>query len=230
MHLSHSIALTLLAAFVPSAASADIIYSGMLNRSVPQFFLNEVGNITTEAWDLDGDGRAEFRFTQGAGLYLARGQDVRVLANPTVPDRGDVAVLEFGQRIGPDSPAFLDEVQWSRASLLRFEDYGFFNQPVVPAEPRIFMPSGPWVRERAYFGVEFLIEVQTHYGWVQMDFDRDVPLRFGDGATLIDFAYESTPGKAITAGTIPEPATYGLVGVCIAFGALMRQSVRRHVR
>jgi len=54
-------------------------------------------------------------------------------------------------------------------------------------------PFATMVNQNKYLGVRLKISGQTHYGWVQLVWD---------GTTFIykDFAYESTPNKAIKAG------------------------------
>lgn len=60
-----------------------------------------------------------------------------------------------------------------------------------------------------YLGVQFEIEGNTHFGWVY--------IRAGGNNGWIDeWAYESTPGVGIVAGTVPEPSTVLL----FALGAL----------
>jgi hypothetical protein len=56
-------------------------------------------------------------------------------------------------------------------------------------------------RAFGYLGLAFQIDGQTHYGWAQVDilvyYNGHT---FATNTTLIDFAYESTPGQAILTG------------------------------
>jgi hypothetical protein len=65
-----------------------------------------------------------------------------------------------------------------------------------------------------FLGLSILIGGQTHYGWARLDVDPDTLV-----ATLKDYAYETTPGLPVLAGSlvsVPEPASLGL----LALGAL----------
>ncbi len=53
-----------------------------------------------------------------------------------------------------------------------------------------------------YLGLEFQINGQTHYGWAQVAISVHAGFRPGMSTTLIDFAYETIPGRGITTGQI----------------------------
>jgi hypothetical protein len=74
-----------------------------------------------------------------------------------------------------------------------------------------------------YVGFRFLNETGStvHYGWFQLAIGADTLTR-----TLVSYAYESTPGAAILAGVVPEPGTYGLMGLGIA-GVLLAARRRK---
>lgn len=57
----------------------------------------------------------------------------------------------------------------------------------------------------------------THYGWMRVNL-----VDSGKG-TIIDYAWESTPNAAITAGTTPEPATLGVLTAAMALAARRRR-------
>lgn len=57
-----------------------------------------------------------------------------------------------------------------------------------------------------YFGIEFDIAGNTHYGWVNIALGPEGYLGFRDPITT-SWAYESTPNTGIVAGAIPEPST-----------------------
>lgn len=48
---------------------------------------------------------------------------------------------------------------------------------------------------------------QVHYGWMRVAFGATITSR-----TLVEYAYDDTPGAAIQAGVIPEPASLTLLG------------------
>ncbi len=216
--------LTLLGLALPASLPAGIVYSGLLDEVVPG--LESDGDVFVAEFDLDldGNGTTEFTLQQFSGFFLRPGVNARVLSSSAGNLAGVVGVLDRGQVIGPDTPELEDSLQWSSATLQQFVSYQFLALPVEPPQPPIIVPSGPWTNQRGFFGAEFPIGEQVHYGWVQMDFNPGRPIVLGDGATLVDFAYESVPGQAIAAGAIAEPSTFGLLGGCIAFVAVVLQS------
>ena len=54
-----------------------------------------------------------------------------------------------------------------------------------------------------YLGLEFQVAGRTHYGWAQVDIVVYSGFRHGMRTTLIGFAYETIPGRAIRTGQIP---------------------------
>jgi len=64
----------------------------------------------------------------------------------------------------------------------------------------------------AYIGLEFYIDGQAYYGWVDVGAPASI-----NGGWVYNYAYETTPNTPIFAGEVPEPAAWGLV----AAGALV---------
>jgi hypothetical protein len=61
-----------------------------------------------------------------------------------------------------------------------------------------------------YFGFSFG-DIQTYYGWLELTSSINDS---GDvGVTLLNYAYETTPDTFITAGAVPEPSTWVLLGI-----------------
>lgn len=76
--------------------------------------------------------------------------------------------------------------------------------------------------EQKYVGVEFLINGNTHYGWVRFNIDSTSPYH----GIVYDYAYESTPDTAITAGAIPEPGSLALLAAGAGAMALRRRKAQ----
>lgn len=60
-----------------------------------------------------------------------------------------------------------------------------------------------------FFGFRFIAEPggTTHYGWAQLSGGNDG----GFPASILAYAFESTPNMSIQAGVVPEPGTYALM-------------------
>ncbi len=57
----------------------------------------------------------------------------------------------------------------------------------------------------------------TNYGWMR------ITTQAGGGGSVVDWAYESTPGVGIAAGAVPEPSALS----CLALGAFGLSTLRR---
>jgi hypothetical protein len=58
-----------------------------------------------------------------------------------------------------------------------------------------------------YLGLEFQINGQIHFGWAQVAISVHSGFRAQMRTTLVDFAYETVPGRAIKTGQIPGNPT-----------------------
>ena len=81
--------------------------------------------------------------------------------------------------------------------------------------------SGTAITE-GYVGIELYPGDGTHYGWLHF---IDNPTTGPKSLTLVDWAYESTPGIGIGTAVVPEPSTFALTG--IGMGALLMLRKRR---
>ena len=68
-----------------------------------------------------------------------------------------------------------------------------------------------------YVGIQFFAADGLHYGWIR------VLGGYGNDGTILDYAYNTVPGQSITAGAVPEPSTWALLGL----GALCLWRFRR---
>jgi hypothetical protein len=65
---------------------------------------------------------------------------------------------------------------------------------------------GQWGANKGsrYLGVKFLINGQTHYGWIRMSVTRHNHHAQSLNGTITEFAYETTANKAISAGATKD--------------------------
>ena len=76
----------------------------------------------------------------------------------------------------------------------------------------VFVRTAEDARQSGFLGIRLLSEDQYHYGWIRAEVGAENRL------VIRDFAFESSPGKAILAGFVPEP--HGVGNVAILFVAI----------
>lgn len=164
--------------------------------------------------DLNSDGISDLQHNGlGGSAYLRSWGETRFLGL-RLPYEGETwydsepYALVGSTLIGPDSPALFP--QYGSLS-------GWQSHPMgIPGAASLHVrygsgTSGFFVGNRGYIGVEFLIENQIHYGWIDLD-------NYSWWQSEIHgWAYESEPGKPIIAGAIPEPST--LLLACATLGS-----------
>ena len=79
--------------------------------------------------------------------------------------------------------------------------------------------DGNFQTEPGYFGIEFEIAGNLHYGWLRAVGDP-VNVR----STIFEWAYEDVPGRSIAVGAVPEPDAATLALFSLA--ALLRRRRR----
>jgi len=159
---------------------ATVIYKSMYVYMV---------NQGTYYYDFNGDGVTDLTLA----LNLQQNSCGYAITAVETPARGNgaegkpPAPLQSGDPIGPNQ-AFIGGAQ--TMATLKYPNCGHWGY------------SGPWPRgEVRYLGVSFLIDGETHYAWVSVEFD--VILTFGPPklvAKLTGYAYETVPGMPINAG------------------------------
>ncbi len=154
--------------------------------------------------DLNGDGLPELRHNGlGGSAYLQTWGETRILGlkQPFGPGSwydSQPYPLPTSTVIGPDSPSLYPE--FGQLS-------GWWSHPsTIPGVASLHVrydvgTSGFFVGSRGFIGIEFLIDEQIHYGWI--DLDNYTWWQ----SEIHGWAYESEPGKPILAGSIPEPST-----------------------
>lgn len=201
---------------------ADIMVNWLAEPMV--LFHGDFASVQTPL-DLNGDGVTDFTFLASISLVGVRAENSsRVLVRePPPPDLPGPAVpLSSGFEIGPDSAI---------ADLIWFE--GHSQGPGTPGYENDFRNlilclSGTCVGDfkghNAFLGVEFFIDANIHYGWINVKIEEDFP--FG---RIYGWAYGSTPNTPILAGAIPEPSTLLLL-LSGGLGLLFIKSRYRNTR
>lgn len=199
--------------FWAQASQAAVIFVQPLQRIV----LNNLNSATQDYnIDLNGDGAFDLQHdSSGRSSYLRTWGGTRLLGL-RLPYEGQSWYdslpypLTTGVTIGADSPALFPQDG---------ELAGWQSHPIgVPGVASLHVrynigSSGSFLGIRGYLGIEFLIDGQIHYGWMDLD-------NYNYFQTEIHgWAYESEPGMPILAGSVPEPST--LLFACATVGSCL---------
>lgn len=157
--------------------------------------------------DLNKDGKPDFSFACYASQY-EHSFYVKMMVAPLTGGksvggaRGSggpyASALASGAKIGPSahfsSSVGIEQLQIERSgggqSISTYSQYSLNGQ---------WGNKGPH-----YLGVKFLINGQTHYGWIRMSVTRRNHHAQSLNGTITEFAYETTANKAITAGATKD--------------------------
>ena len=159
--------------------------------------------------DINGDSNPEFGFTRMSGMgvttnTVSTGTNAVVQGSGKFP--GDYAAALSGGEVIDASRTFISSPNaLLSAKFFVVDDGEFFD------------------RSLAYLGIRFDLPSTTgdHFGWVEISsVDEDL--------TLLRYAYETTPGAAVTTpGSVPEPGTLTLLVAGAAGVLAMRRRQRR---
>jgi hypothetical protein len=99
------------------------------------------------------------------------------------------------------------------------DEYEQFSQYMMQYEPPppFAFTNGEFINTTGYAGIQLINGEDIYYGWIQVSVSN-----YNNGnitGTLIDWAYNDTPGEAIQAGAVPEPSTLALLGAGMLGGA-----------
>jgi hypothetical protein len=176
----------------------------------PNIFPVAPPNAASGSLDINDDGVDDFLFWRDAGLVVgmqAHGTNRFISTLSTGSDvGGNISPVYYGSILGPDTVSLGGD--WHHHTDNRGSSgFGLFT-----------MQS-----EDAYIGVEFDIDGNTHYGWIQytgfyvaeftfISPDGPVTVIGADvlGGFINSWGYETEPGVPIVVG-IPEPSTYSLI-------------------
>jgi hypothetical protein len=160
----------------------------------------------TVSIDVNHDGIADFQFSNEPGAYYGTLRVVPLAGGAVVlgpPLSSFATALKRDVRIGPHahfSSKGGADLEISRAVAYQVGTY-------VPVTVVYFVFGGDWggYLQNRYLGVKFLIDGETHYGWVRLTVSTY--RQGGMYATIDSYAYETDPNTAICAREVqPCPA------------------------
>jgi len=166
-----------LAAFTANT-EGQVVYSGLKNIVVKN---------TADSIDIDGDGVKDFVIINNLGL------DNNGFINKLQPGNywhGDgswVDALYSGENISPYSSFTINVGFLGLFSNISSGNYGYF----------------PGQGDK-YIGVKFVIDTDTHYGWIRVNIPSTV-----DSIIIKDWAYQKSAGYDIVTGDIAAPVLTG---------------------
>lgn len=157
----------------------------------------KLGDPSPIALDLSGDGQVDFTIfmeltanNQGDRLYAGVnpiGPNL-VKSGPPIDENflsmGFVVAESAGSIINLDVEA---NEQWTNAHSALVVRNTFTNGEISY--------EGNWANGERIVAIQNIIDGSVYFGWLRLKYDRITEV-----ITLIDFAYESTPGRPIVAG------------------------------
>ncbi len=170
---------------VAGVANAAVVYSGIVNLTIPANVDGLYMNVETGATGTSGTGTAGWDInpygTTSLALYAATGTGYMRAAGTTSTGRTNI-----GNNAVVGASAFF---------------YGSSNAIIGTS-------VGQWAfNSTGTIGFKFLAaDGLTHYGWARIAIGASLASR-----TLVDYAFESTAGASIT--TLPAPGAIALLGL-----------------
>ncbi len=222
MNAKKSLTLASASALAAGAAHGAVVYSGPLN--LQQTFTSS--NYRQGVSMVTGGGTNDFVFgyeTAANKPYVdARATTLTDVGTPTsgiVGLLGTTTGASAGTVGFPVTPAgtMIDSTYASAYSLVQAgRGYMYDNDQgttVIGAWSNTAVTEG-------FVGIELTLTGGTSYGWLHF---IDDPIASSPTLTLVDWAYESTPGVGIQTTLIPEPSTAALAGLGIAALLVLRK-------
>ncbi|MBU0945859.1 MAG: hypothetical protein KJ804_16070 [Proteobacteria bacterium] len=154
---------------IPPPAEAAIVYSGVQNKVV------SAGQGPQQV-DFNGDGVFEFTFKLSAFAPYTYSQKLAVTgtAAKVIESEGKPSRLNGNYTISSQRL------------------FASVNNDDLAVGGTSAATGGNFLGAQGYLGVTFEIDSNSHYGWIQYKANNDASV-----GTIIDWAYEDTPGKAI---------------------------------
>jgi len=195
------------------ALHAQIVYSNKknvkftCNKPCTQCFGYSLSK--TYPLDLNNDGSADFNITDLREVSHADGCQGYFCCLDQIYNRVSITALNDNSVIvGPSGTALISGSdisslsEWSTAFSLKSvsQGYGYYCE---------ILKEGDWPNSSdRYLGLRIISNGQTYYGWGRLSVIVDLSEA---SFTIKDYAYESTPGKAIHAGDTGAPLANSLV-------------------
>jgi hypothetical protein len=174
---------------LPCAAAGTIQYSGTLNQSITDGNSYQVLLPGSTSFTIAAEHAGDFNENLVSGLDVTFVDDLSGL--PVAMNFGDLITTANATGAGGE----LDGVDTTNFPSMAY--------------------SGNWPNGGdAYLGFEFTTSGQFYNGWAQIIASTGIPPGT-ESATLVDYAYDTTPGESIAAGEVPEPSSL----VLFALGA-----------
>lgn len=158
--------------------------------------------------DLDDDGIFDFAIiAEGLASSLSAPRQAALfgLDYTTTGDIGSKVIpLSLGEEVGPQLPMRYGALAGFYSDASQGGPHLLAGAYVLGAPPNpVLIVIGNFILIRAYAGVQFEIDGQTHYGWIDLENSA-----LGGGAEFkaYGWAYESEPNTPIVAGSVPEPS------------------------
>ncbi len=150
--------------------------------------------------DLNNDGIPDFEITEfysepvrfplgyhSNALWITPHKQPNRVVTMTSDGRHYAAALPARDPVGPASPF----------------QAGYSSQVLARSGGSAYSTffDGPWFKQpKAYLGVKFVIDGQTHYGWVRVTVSSYI-----DSYTIVGYAYETVPNTPISTGQTTGP-------------------------
>jgi hypothetical protein len=231
MKTKQSVAMVSASALAAGMAQGSVIYSGPL--SLQQNLGSDDPNVR-QAVNMIGDSTPDFTFgyefgTVWNGVVVPSVQkpyvDVRTAPSTYIPvQSGLVGILgQADTGLPVTGLGTTIDAAYASTNPVLAGGRGYMYQ-AGDGSAVVGDWSGTAVTE-GYVGIVLTPGDGTHYGWLHF---IDNPTTNPNSLTLVDWAYESTPGVGIEITVIPEPSTSAMVGAGVA-GLLMLRKRRQSV-
>ena len=166
---------------------------------VPQDTIGYGPVTISNVLDLNGDGIADFILTSDiSGAWLTAPSGNLLITGP-----GGLVPVSPGSIISSNGSSLDPIYQWSGGTAT------IGGQAVFDGE---YFYAGNFPDTNAFIGLQFQINNETYYGWMEIYNYPDVA-----SGKVLAWAYETSPNAPIIAGAVPEPSA---VALCV-LGALV---------